>query len=228
MLAERLVQVFDFQAAALYERDRSDVSCVGIASPEGIQNILQNAAVLGGSSPQEEPPYMIVTVSRGSEPVASMALRGVTMPGSVLQGVANLVAIDLERARAQDLAQQVEAARQSEQARTTLIDAMAHKFKTPLTLIRAATTSLLANPEIAIPNRTEQLAIANEEAEHMQELIDDAIEMARLDTAHIEIHPELASLEETLREVRASMQTEIDERPVQIAINGALPAGTLR
>jgi signal transduction histidine kinase len=57
----------------------------------------------------------------------------------------------------------------------------------------------------------------------LQELIDDAIEMARLDTAHIEIHPELASLEETLREVLASMQTEIDERPVQIALDGALP-----
>jgi two-component system sensor histidine kinase KdpD len=223
-LLERLVQVFDLQAAALYERDSSEVSCVGIASPEGVQNILQNAAVLGGSSPQEEPPYMIVTVSRGSKPVASMALRGATMPRSVLQGVANLVAIGLERARAQDLAQQVEAARQSEQLRTTLIDAMAHEFKTPLTLIRAATTSLLANPEIPASNRTEQLAIANEEAEHLQELIDDAIEMARLDTTHIEIHPELASLEETLREVRTSMQTEIDERPVQIAINGALPA----
>lgn len=57
----------------------------------------------------------------------------------------------------------------------------------------------------------------------MQELIDDAIEMARLDTAHIEIHPELASVEETLREVLASMQSEIDERPVQIALDGVLP-----
>ena len=42
----------------------------------------------------------------------SIALLGVTMPDSVLQGVANLVAIGLERARAQDLAQQIEAARQ--------------------------------------------------------------------------------------------------------------------
>jgi len=142
---------------------------------------------------------------------------------AVLSGIANLVAIGLERARAQDLAQQVEAARQSEQLRTTLIDAMAHEFKTPLTLIRAATTSLLANSELPTANRTEQLAIANEEAEHLQELIDDAIEMARLDTTHIEIHPELASLEETLRELLSSMQTEIDERPVQIVVNGALP-----
>ena len=159
---------------------------------------------------------MIVGVRRGSEPVASMALRGATMPDSVLQGVANLVAIGLERARAQDLAQQVEAARQSEQLRTTLIDAMAHEFKTPLTLIKAATTSLLANPDVPTESRQEQLTIADEEAEHLRELIDDAIEMARLDTARIELHPEMANLHDTLQDVLASMRTEIDERPVRI------------
>jgi len=222
-LLERLVQVFDLQAAVLYERDSGDFSCVGIEMSDDIQNTLRSVALPGGTSPQEEPPFVIVAVSRGSKPVASMALRGATMPVGVLEGIANLVAIGLERARAQDLAQQIEAARQSEQLRTTLIDAMAHEFKTPLTLIRAATTSLLANPEIPTANRTEHLAIADEEAKHLQELIDDAIEMARLDTAHIEIHRELASLEETLQEVLASMQTEIDERPVQIALNGALP-----
>src|ERR1700748_2309768 len=107
------------------------------------------------------------------------------MSDPVLQGIATLVAIGLERARAQDLAHQVEAARQSEQLRTTLIDAMAHEFKTPLTSIRAATTSLLASPEQTPESRTELLKIADEEAEHLTELIDNAVEMARLDTAQI-------------------------------------------
>ena len=58
----------------------------------------------------------------------------------MLQGIANLVAIGLERARAQELAHEIEATRRSEQLRTTIIDAMAHEFKTPLTSIRATTT----------------------------------------------------------------------------------------
>ena len=169
-------------------------------------------------------PYVVVGVSRGSEPVASMALRSPRMPETVLQGVANLVSIGLERARSQDLAQQIEAARQSEQLRTTLIDAMAHEFKTPLTLIKAATTSLLAHPDVPMESRTEQLTIADEEAEHLRELIDDAIEMARLDTARIDIHPEIANLHDTLQDVVTSMQTEIDERAVRITCNDPLPA----
>jgi two-component system sensor histidine kinase KdpD len=146
------------------------------------------------------------------------------MPDSVLQGIANLVAIGLERARAQDLAQQVEAARQSEQLRTTLIDAMAHEFKTPLTLIRAATTSVLANPNGMEISGREQIKVADDEAEHLRELIDNAVEMARLDTAHIEIHPELSDLKDTLNDVLASLQTEIDERRVSIGCTERLPA----
>ncbi|MFZ0864398.1 MAG: ATP-binding protein [Candidatus Sulfotelmatobacter sp.] len=221
-LLEKLVDIFNLRAAILYERKTGSFYCVGKPGPEGLEDDLRSAVVSGTPSPRERSPYVIVGVSRGSESVASMALLGPTMPRAVLQGVANLVAIGLERARAQDLAQQIEAARQSEQLRTTLIDAMAHEFKTPLTLIKAATTSLLANPDIPTENRKEQLTIADEEAEHLRELIDDAIEMARLDTAHIEIHPELASLDETVKEVLASMQSEIDERPVQVVFDGPL------
>lgn len=223
-LTEKLAEIFDLTCAVLYERHTGNFYCAGTQNPGGIEEVLRRTATLAGSSPQHESDYMIVGVSSGAEPVASMALRGATMTEAVLQGVANLVAIGLERARTQELAQQVEAARQSEQLRTTLIDAMAHEFKTPLTLIKAATTSLLANPDTPAANRKEQLAIADEEAEHLRELIDDAIEMARLDTAHIEIHPEMASVSDAVQDVLNSMQTETDEHPVRFTCPEPVPA----
>lgn len=221
-LIEKLTEIFGLASAVLYERHTGEVYWAGTPAPEVIDAALR-AAATGGSSPHHQADYVIVSVSRGSEPVAAMAVPDVTISESVLQGVANLVAIGLERARAQDLAQQIEAARQSEQLRTTLIDAMAHEFKTPLTLIKATTTSLLANPDIPAENRKEQLAVADEEAEHLRELIDDAIEMARLDTAHIEIHPELANVRDILQDVLASMQTEIEEHPIRISGTETLP-----
>ena len=222
-LIERFAEIFGLKRAVLYDRHTGDFYCVRTETPDEIEGVLRTVAAGAGSSRHREGGYVVVPVSRGSEPVASIALQGVTMTEPVLQGVANLVAIGLERARAQDLAQQVEAARQSEQLRTTLIDAMAHEFKTPLTLIKAATTSLLANPDIPPENRREQLAVADEEAEHLRELIDDAIEMARLDTAHIEIHPEMADLGDTLQDVLISMQTETEEHPVRVIGSDVLP-----
>ena len=223
-LTEKLAEHFDLTAAVLYERDTGNFYNVGLASHEEIADALRTMAAMIGRSPRREGGYLIVRVSRGLEPLASMGLRGVTMSEPVLQGVANLVAIGLERARAQDLAQQVEAARQSEQLRTTLIDAMAHEFKTPLTLIRATTTSLLANPDIPAARRNEQLTIADEEAEHLRDLIDDAIEMARLDTAHIDVHPEMANLNDTLQDVVASMRGDIEEHPVRVICAPSLPS----
>lgn len=222
-LIEKLSEVFTVEGAVLYERDTGATHSVGTARSEGLEEKLRNAALFSDRSIEMSSPYLIVGVSRGSEPVASMAVRGSTMPESVLQGVANLVAIGLERARAEELAREVEAARQSEQLRTTLIDAMAHEFKTPLTLIKAATTSLLANPDVPAESRVEQLTIADEEAEHLRELIDDAIEMARLDTARIEIHPEIANLNDTLQDVLASMRSEIEEHPVKVLCQPSLP-----
>jgi two-component system sensor histidine kinase KdpD len=159
---------------------------------------------------------VITAVRLGSEPIAGLALQGAQMPDAVLQGIANLVAIGLERARAQDLASQIEAARQGERLRTTLLDAMAHEFKTPLTSVMAATTSLLANPDQPAENRALLVKIADEEAKHLNELIDDAVEMGRLDTANIRVHTEPSNVGEMVREVVASMHNEIDNRPVNV------------
>ncbi len=222
-LAQKLVDVFEFNAALLYDRRSGELYRAGPLDFHGAEEQLRDAAAHGSSFADPERNRVITTVRLGSEPIASLALQGVRMPDSVLQGIANLVAIGLERARAQNLAHQVEAARQSEQLRTTLIDAMAHEFKTPLTSIKAATTSLLANPDQPVESRRELLTIAGEEAERLQELIDNAVEMARLDTAQIDVHLEPSHAEELAREAVASLRNEIENRRMEVIVDGRLP-----
>jgi two-component system sensor histidine kinase KdpD len=185
---------------------------------------LRDAALHGTSFSDTKRNRVITAVRLGSEPIASLAIQGAVMPDSVVQGIANLVAIGLERARAQDLAHQIEAGRQSEQLRTTLIDAMAHEFKTPLTSIKGATTSLLDNPNQPPEIRTELIKIADEEANRLKELIDDSVEMARVDSANIDVHLELLNLGEIVREVVASMKTEIEDRSLELNCDAQLPA----
>jgi two-component system sensor histidine kinase KdpD len=222
-LVMKLAETFEMNAAVLYERRSNQFYRAGPAEFEGLDDQLREAALRGTSFSDPQRNRVVTAVRLGSEPIASLALQGVRMPDSVLQGVANLVAIGLEWAKAQELAHQIEAARQSEQLRTTLIDAMAHEFKTPLTSIRAATTSLLSAPEQPLEDRIELLKIADEEAEHLHALIDDAIEMARLDTANIEVHLERSDLGELVRDVIASMQKQIDARPVKLACERGHP-----
>jgi len=222
-LARQLVEIFELDAALLFDRRTGEIYRAGPRDFEGIEDQLRDAALRGSTFSDAQHSRVITAVRLGSEPIASIALQGARMPDSVLQGIANLVAIGLERARAEDLAHQIEVARQSEQLRTTLIDAMAHELKTPLTSIKAATTSLLADLGQPLASRKELLTIADEEANHLREVIDDSIEMARLDTAHIDIHPELSRIEEMIAEVVASMQAELADRAVGVACGRDLP-----
>jgi two-component system sensor histidine kinase KdpD len=134
------------------------------------------------------------------------------------------VAIGLERARAQELGHEVEVAKRSEQLRTTLLDAMAHEFKTPLTAIRAATTALLGASDLHRENAIRMLKIADEEAAHLEELIDNALDAAQLDSEHIQIDLELASLDDAVREVMTSMKTAIGDRNVIFTPDARLSA----
>jgi two-component system, OmpR family, sensor histidine kinase KdpD len=215
-LVRKLAEIFELSAVVLFERRSEEFYRAGPSDFDGLEDQLRDAALQGTSFTDAQRNRIITAVRLGSGPIAGLALQGIQMPDAVLQGIANLVAIGLERARAQDLASQIEAARQSEKLRTTLLDAMAHEFKTPLTSVMAATTSLLANPDQPAESRAELLKIADEEANRLKELIDDTVEMGRLDTADIRVHTELSDVGAIVREVVASMRNEIDGRPVNV------------
>jgi len=223
-LIQKLAETFNLNAVVLYDRQAGEFYRAGPEEFAGMDDQLRDAALNSTSFSDPERRRVITAIRLGAEPIASLALQGALMPDSVLQGIANLIAIGLERARAQNLAHQVEAARESEELRTTLIDAMAHEFKTPLTSIKAATTSLLSNPAQSAESRTELLKIADEEAEHLHDLIDDAVEMARLDSAQFQLRLEPADAGELVHDVVASLRAGIDGRPVEIKSEDGLPA----
>ncbi len=222
-IARKLADVFGLSAAVLYDRRTGEMHRAGPSDFDGMEDQLRDAASQGTSFFDPQHKRLITAVRLGSEPIGSFATQGAFMQDSVLQGISNLIAIGLERARAQDLAHQVEAARRSEQLRTTLIDAMAHEFKTPLTSIRAATTSLLSSPDQPVETRNELLEVADEEATHLQALIDDAVEMARLESNHIQVRRELTDPKQLMEDVVASLQTQIDNRPVEVRAEDGMP-----
>ena len=215
-LVRKLAEIFELSAAVLYDRRTETFYRAGPAEFEGLDDQLRDAALQGTAFADAQHRRTITAVRLGSEPIAGLALEAEQMPDSVLQGISNLIAIGLERARAQELESQVEAAKQSEKLRTTLLDAMAHEFKTPLTSVLAATSALLDSPDQPSESRQALLKIADEEGRHLKELIEDTVEMGRLDTPEIRLEAEPADVGGLVREVLVSMQTGIDNRPVQL------------
>jgi two-component system, OmpR family, sensor histidine kinase KdpD len=214
-LIQKVADIFQLDLAVLYDRRTDAFFRAGPSELDGLESPLRDTA-LHGTVSVDDRSCTFTAIRLGSEPIASLAIQGSQITDSVLQGIANLVAIGLERSRAQDLAHEIEVTRRSEHLRTTLIDAMAHEFKTPLTSIRATTTLLLDSPDQARENRMELLKIADEEAQHLGNLIDDTVAMARLDAGHIKVNPEITDIIEIIEEVTESLKTEIQGRSLEI------------
>ncbi len=79
----------------------------------------------------------------GTRARGAIVLRGVELNPLMADAIASLTALALERARSFEKQSHAEAARQSEQLRTAVLDALAHAFKTPLTAIRIVSSGLL-------------------------------------------------------------------------------------
>jgi hypothetical protein len=103
-LIRKLAEIFELSAVVLYERRAEEFYRAGPLDLDGVDDQLRDAALQGTSFSDNLHNRAITAVRLGAEPIAGLALQGTQMPDAVLQGIANLVAIGLERARAQDFA----------------------------------------------------------------------------------------------------------------------------
>jgi two-component system sensor histidine kinase KdpD len=78
----------------------------------------------------------------GATPMGAIVLCGVDLNPLVVDSIASLTATAIERARSFDKESRAEAAHRTEQLRTAVLDALAHAFKTPLTVILTCTSGL--------------------------------------------------------------------------------------
>src|SRR5712671_5118399 len=128
-----------------------------------------------------------VPVRLGARAIGSLGISGAMMSRQTLDAVSSLVAIAIERARAIEQLGQTEAERQGERLKSALLDSITHDFRTPLTSMKAAVTSLLGSEGTDRPQSTELLTIINEECDRLNHLVEEAAEMARLEAGEVEL-----------------------------------------
>ncbi|MBZ5611459.1 MAG: DUF4118 domain-containing protein [Acidobacteriia bacterium] len=155
----------------------------------------------------------------GVRPVGALALCGTEMKSLTATALASLGAIALERARTLEKQYHAEAARQAEQLRTAVLDALAHKFKTPLTVIRTASSGLPAAGKLS-ELQTELVSLIDQEARKLNELASQLVGTPKLESK--EFAPQLEPLLLS-RLMKAAIQ-ELDEQSDRDRFHVAVPA----
>ena len=163
----------------------------------------------------------------GSRPVGAIALRGPELDRLTIVPIASLAAIALERARSFEKESRAEAARQTEQLRTAVLDALAHAFKTPLTAIRTASSGLLEAGRLSTDD-VELAALIDEQAEHLNRLTSELLQMARIDAAEVRLRRERVSVLTLIEDVLARYREQLHGRRVDVSDSASRPGGPRR
>ena len=151
----------------------------------------------------------------GSKPVgAHRAPWPRTWTASRSCALASLAAIALERARSFEKESRAEAARQTEQLRTAVLDALAHAFKTPLTAILTASSGLLEAGRLSADD-AELAALIDEQAEHLNRLTTELLQMARIDAAEVRLRRERVSVLTLIEDVLERYREQLRGRRVE-------------
>jgi two-component system sensor histidine kinase KdpD len=164
-----------------------------------------------------------IPVRMGVRPIASLGISGSRLSRQTLDAVGSLVAIAIERARAVEKLGETEAERQGERLKSALLDSIAHDFRTPLTSIKAATTSLLAEESSDRDQTRELLTIINEECDRLNRLVEEAAEMSRLEAGEFELDLAPTQIDDIIEAALAQCDTALAGRKVEVKLSPDLP-----
>jgi two-component system sensor histidine kinase KdpD len=112
-----------------------------------------------------------------------------------LETLARQIAIALERVHYVDIAQTAVVQMESERLRNTLLAAMSHDVRTPLTALVGQAEALAVSSPLTLYQRESAQAIGME-ARELSALVTNLLEMAKLDSGQIELHKDWQSVEE--------------------------------
>jgi two-component system sensor histidine kinase KdpD len=181
LITSLIREIFELDAVQLFDAQSGKTHRSG-ENLVGVEEQTRRTYFLGEDSfdPQMRSWYCVLRL--GTRPVGGLALNGADMTKLAATALASLSGVALERARALQRESRAQAARQTEQLRTAVLDALAHEFKTPLTVARTASSGLLAVGGLSELQR-ELVTVVDQQASKLDHLASGLLTAARLDGA---------------------------------------------
>jgi two-component system sensor histidine kinase KdpD len=223
LLPKYMVDAFQVKSAAIALPDRPDIYRSSAETSDLDAHDLQ--LVCSRGEPRIDPSrgLALMPLRMGLRTVGSLGVAGSRLSRETLEAMSSLIAIAIERVRAVENLSRTEAARESEQLRSVLLDSITHEFRTPLTAIKASVTSLLSATQIGEAQEHELLTVINEESDRLNRLVGEAAEMAQLEANKVELHLEPLPIRETIDRALESSRNTLAVHPVEVRVPADLP-----
>jgi two-component system sensor histidine kinase KdpD len=190
--AARLAQTLELNSAAI-EMDAVEADERTVAFPlrDGTRRL--GTVLVGADSSEASLRRLQERVVPALEALLSAALERETLLGGVVETAA---------------------LRRADTVKTALLRAVSHDLRSPLTAISAAGEAV-ASPSLSPPEREELAAVIQEETRRLARLVDNLLDLSRLEAGAAEPRLEWTSIEEL---IRAAMD-ELAVRPEEVTLS---------
>ncbi len=215
-LAVILQTLFEVEAVAILDADLNEVHRAGEWF-EDLHDLLQNICIFGTVSEDPETGLSRRVLSMGNLSIGAMLLRGEVSP-QTSSAIASVIAITFDRYHSFANESRNERARQTEQLRTTVLDSLAHAYKTPLTAIAAASGGLSAMGNLT-PTQAGLVTLIDEQTTLLNQLTTRLLRTARLDAADLVPHAGNVAIEPVIEDVVASLREQLAGVSVKVDLS---------
>jgi two-component system sensor histidine kinase KdpD len=214
-LAELVHEIFALEAVVIFDADLHEIYQAGYWNVDP-QELAQNVYYFESSDDDAETGVARRVLRLGNVPIGSIVMRGDTSP-LTNNAIASLIAITFDRYRAFANESRIETERQTEQLRSTVLDALAHEYKTPLTAIRAASTGLLEMGKLST-GQADLVSLISEQTDLLSDLTTKLLTTARLDADEVTVHAVPIGVAPLVDEVVTSMSERLATMKVSVDV----------
>jgi two-component system, OmpR family, sensor histidine kinase KdpD len=142
----------------------------------------------------------------------------------LLEAFTNQAALAIERIRLAEQARQTELLEITEKLQTALLNSISHDLRTPLVSITGALSSLADDaPALDDEARQSLIQTAREEADRLNRLVGNLLDMTRLESGAILIHSQPCDIQDVIGAALAECEPRLNDHPTRIAIAYDLP-----
>jgi two-component system, OmpR family, sensor histidine kinase KdpD len=196
--ASRLAQALELSSAAI-EMDALEGSERNIAFPLRDGTSRLGTLLVGADTSEASLRRLQERVVPALEALLSAALERESLLGGVVETAA---------------------LRRADTVKTALLRAVSHDLRSPLTAISAAGEAL-GSPSLSKPEQGELAAVIGEEAERLSRLVDNLLDLSRLEAGAAEPRRDWTSVEELIHAALAELCARADE--FSLSIDDELP-----
>lgn len=103
--------------------------------------------------------------------------------------------------------------------KTEFISSVSHELRTPLTSIKGFTSTIIHDKNMTDEIRIEFLEIVEKESDRLSALIEDLLDISRIESNNLKMRKEKVSLQEIIINTKKSIQPQFDKKKISLEIN---------